>query len=129
MGSASRTHEENVNMAGRMAGGLLLVFQTVPPAHDEEFREWYGREHIPERESIEGFVNLRRLDSVDQGQPRYLGVYEMTTLAVLDKPEYARLRKEGRTRWSIRMLERVSPARFTGAAVEPVQVEALAQTN
>jgi hypothetical protein len=111
------------------AAGLLLVFQTVPPQHDDEFRDWYGREHIPEREVIDGFVKLRRLDSVDQGQPRYLGVYEMTTLAVLDKPEYVRLRKEGRTTWSIRMLERISPARFTCKAIEPVPTEALGQTK
>jgi hypothetical protein len=111
------------------AAGLLLVFQTVPPPHDDEFRDWYGREHIPEREAIEGFVSIRRMDSMDRGQPRYLGVYEMTSIAVLDKPEYVRLRKEGRTTWSIRMLERVSPARFTCKAVDPVPVDALGRTR
>ena len=112
-----------------LAAGLLLVFQTVPPQHDEEFRDWYTREHIPEREVIDGFVSIRRLDSTDLGQPRYLGVYELTSLAVLDKPEYVRLRKEGRTTWSIRMLERVSPARFTCNAVEPVAASEIAQTR
>jgi hypothetical protein len=111
------------------AAGLLLVFQTVPPQHDEEFRDWYMREHIPEREVIDGFVSIRRLDSVDLGQPRYLGVYELTSLAVLEKPEYVRLRKEGRTTWSIRMLERVSPARFTCTAVEPVPASDIARTD
>lgn len=111
------------------AGGLLLVFQTVPPQHDDEFRDWYTREHIPEREAIDGFVAIRRLDSLDKGQPRYMGLYEMSSVAVLDKPEYVRLRKEGRTTWSIRMLERVSPARFICKAIEPLPVGKLGSTR
>jgi hypothetical protein len=111
------------------ATGLLLVFQTVPPQHDEEFREWYGREHIPERQAIEGFVAIRRMDSMDLGQPRYLGVYELSSIAVLEKPEYARLRKEGRTTWSIRVLERVSPTRYICTAVAPVAVDAIGRTR
>ena len=112
-----------------MATGLLLVFQTVPAQHDEEFRYWYAREHIPERQAIEGFVAIRRMDSMDQGQPRYLGIYELSSIAVLEKPEYARLRKEGRTAWSIRMLERVSPARYLCTAAQPAAVETLGQTQ
>jgi hypothetical protein len=112
-----------------MATGLLLVFQTVPPQHDEEFRDWYMREHIPERQAIEGFVAIRRMDSMDLGQPRYMGVYELSSIAVLEKPEYARLRKEGRTTWSIRVLERVSPARFICTAVQAAAVETLGQTR
>ncbi|MGZ5257629.1 MAG: hypothetical protein ACXWC0_08320 [Burkholderiales bacterium] len=111
------------------ATGLLLVFQTVPPQHDEEFRDWYGREHIPERQGIEGFVSIRRMDSMDQGQPRYMGIYELTSLAVLEKPEYVRLRKEGRTNWSIRMLERVSPARYICTAVQPIAADAIGRTR
>ena len=111
------------------AGGLLLVFQTVPPQHDDEFRDWYMREHIPEREAIEGFVSIRRMDSMDQGQPRYLGIYEVTSIAVLQKPEYVRLRKEGRTTWSIRMLERVSPARYICTAAQPVAADMLGRTR
>lgn len=114
---------------GNMATGLLLVFQTVPPQHDEEFRDWYTREHIPERQAIEGFVAIRRMDSMDQGQPRYLGVYELSSIAVLEKPEYVRLRKEGRTTWSIRLLERVSPTRYICTAVQPMAAETLGQTR
>jgi hypothetical protein len=109
--------------------GLLLVFQTVPPQHDDEFRDWYMREHIPEREAIDGFVAIRRLDSIDKGQPRYMGVYEMSSTAVLERPEYVRLRKEGRTTWSIRMLERVSPARFICKALDPVPADKLNATR
>lgn len=109
--------------------GLLLVFQTVPPQHDDEFRDWYMREHIPEREAIDGFVAIRRLDSIDKGQPRYMGVYEMSSVAVLEEPEYVRLRKEGRTTWSIRMLERVSPARFICKALEPIPASRLKTTR
>lgn len=47
---------------------------------------------------------------------------------MLDQPEYARLRKEGRTTWSIRMLERVSPTRYLCTAVQPVAVDALGKT-
>ena len=111
------------------ATALLLVFQTVPPQHDEEFLDWYGREHIPEREAIEGFVAIRRMDSIDLGQPRYLGIYELASMAVLEKPEYVRLRKEGRTRWSIRVLERVSPARYTCTTVQPVTADLLGRTR
>lgn len=127
-----RITEEKRSMANTdtaTTSGLLLVFQTVPPQHDEEFRDWYMREHIPERQAIDGFVSIRRLDSMDYGQPRYLGVYEVSSVAVLDKPEYVRLRKEGRTTWSIRMLERVSPQRYLCTAVQPVPVDAIGKTR
>ena len=68
--------------------GLLLAMMEPPSSMEEEFQDWYDNEHFPERAGTEGFATAQRLICV-QGWPRYLALYDLASLAVLDGPGYA----------------------------------------
>lgn len=70
--------------------GLLLVMIDVEPAHEEDFNRWYDEEHLPERLQCKGFVSARRFLSVE-GEPKYLAIYEMEDVEVLDQEAYLQL--------------------------------------
>lgn len=84
--------------------GLLYVEVDCPPELEGEFHAWYNTEHIPERLRIPGFVSARRYAALE-GSPRWLAVYELTSLAVLDSPEYRQwLGGPLQTAWTTRMI-------------------------
>ena len=62
--------------------GFLMVTMEPTPAYDEEFNDWYDMEHIPDRTSIPGFETGRRFVCLS-GWPRYLSMYDLTTIDVL----------------------------------------------
>lgn len=67
--------------------GLLHVMMDVDPEHEEEFNRWYWEEHIPERLALPGFISARRFVA-KAGEPKYLVIYELESVAALDTPEY-----------------------------------------
>ncbi len=82
----------------------MYVEVDCPPELEGEFHAWYSTEHIPERLRIPGFVSARRYAALE-GSPRWLAVYELTSLAVLDSPEYRQwLGGPLQTAWTTRML-------------------------
>lgn len=86
--------------------GLLLVMMEIPPEHEEEFNRWYDEEHVPERMSIPGFVRARRFRAVE-GEPKYLALYELENVGVLDSEEYCYWTGPGKTEWTERILGRL----------------------
>jgi hypothetical protein len=99
--------------------GLLLAMMEPPPAITEEFNEWYDTEHIPQRVAVPGFITTLRF-VCNEGWPRYLAVYDVESLAVLDKPEYRALTGDNFSPWSRRMLLKVSGQwRFSGPQIYP----------
>ena len=89
--------------AGR-AEGLLYVEVDCPPELESEFHAWYNLEHVPERLSIPGFVSGRRYAALE-GLPRWLATYELTSVAVLESPEYTKwLGGPLQTAWTTRMV-------------------------
>jgi hypothetical protein len=84
--------------------GLLYVEVDCPPELEGEFHAWYNQEHIPERSRIPGFVSARRYAALE-GSPRWLAAYELTSLAVLESPEYCQwLGGPLQTAWTTRMI-------------------------
>jgi hypothetical protein len=82
--------------------GILLTFTEVPAEAEEDFNEWYNREHIDERVFMPGFRRARRYRAV-QGRPKYFATYETETVAALGAPEYlARLADQ--SDWSKRVM-------------------------
>ena len=70
------------------AGRILLVAMLVPrPEHEEEYNEWYNTEHLPAIRSIEGVLSARRFRAVE-GEPKYLALYDVTSLDVFNGEEY-----------------------------------------
>jgi hypothetical protein len=67
--------------------GLLYVEADCPPELENEFHAWYNLEHVPERLKIPGFVSARRYGALE-GAPRWLAVYELTSVAALESLEY-----------------------------------------
>ncbi len=84
--------------------GLLYVEVDCPPELEGEFHAWYNTEHIPERLRIPGFVSAYRYSALE-GSPRWLAVYELTSPAVLDSPEYRKwLGGPLQTAWTTRII-------------------------
>ena len=44
--------------------GMLITFSETPPEVEEDFNEWYNREHIDERVWMPGFHRARRYVAV-----------------------------------------------------------------
>ena len=86
--------------------GFLLVTMDPPPDVEEEFNDWYDTEHIPDRTTIEGFESGRRFVCVS-GWPKYLALYDLTTIGVLDSEAYRKLSWGSFSPWTKRILSKV----------------------
>jgi len=98
-----------------MTTATALLFSQMQPRPGETglFDEWYETDHIPARMAIPGFLAASRYRALE-GEPRYLAVYELESLAVLDHPAY-RLVKEQPSELTRRMLGSVTGfTRYTG---------------
>jgi hypothetical protein len=100
------------------AKGFLLVTMQPPPAFEEEFNAWYDTEHLPERLAVPGFETALRFVCVS-GHPRYLAMYDLARLEVLDSPEYLRVAFENSSPWTRRVLQRVRVYRAAGHQIYP----------
>lgn len=87
------------------AKGLLLAMMEPPSALEEEFNDWYDLEHLPERASIAGFETALRFTCV-QGFPRYLAVYDLTDVGVLEAPAYQAVAYANFSPWTRRIQAR-----------------------
>jgi hypothetical protein len=107
--------------------GLLIAFMN-PPADEAAFNAWYDEEHVPLRLGVPGFLNARRYRAPDttpaaaqasassmappggvqdtSAHPRYLALYDLESVAVLDSEPYARLIPE-RSERERDMIERI----------------------
>ena len=79
-------------MATTTAPGLLLAMMDIDPEYEGEFNHWYDIEHIPERLAVPGFLGAQRYQAIE-GQPKYQALYELESPAVLERPEYLKLRE------------------------------------
>lgn len=70
---------------------LLHVQMDIPPQHEAELNKWYWEEHLPERLAVAGFRNGRRFEAADGVSPKFLALYDLDDLSVLDSPEYRTL--------------------------------------
>ena len=83
------------------SAAMLLSFD-IEAAAVEEHDRWHTHEHLPERLSIPGFCRGTRW-IVAEGQPRYMVLYEVESLATLASQAYlARLNNP--TPWTTRMM-------------------------
>lgn len=99
--------------------GFLLVLMHPPTVMEEEFNAWYDTEHIPDRLAIPGFESGQRFHSLDGGVPRYLAFYDLTSVDVMDSPDYLRVSFDQATPWTKRITARARVQRFTGEQIYP----------
>lgn len=90
----------------RDAPGELFIWTDIAPEHEQDFNQWYEREHMAERAAIPGFQWSRRY--VRQGAGRkYLALYRTESLRVFGTEAY-RQAFEQQTDWSIANFGRMS---------------------
>ena len=87
--------------------GLLLVTMEPPATLEEEFNDWYDTEHFPQRRALPGFESASRWACVD-GWPRWLALYDMTSVAAVETDAYRAVSGAQSTPWSRRILPRTS---------------------
>jgi hypothetical protein len=85
---------------------MLIVFNQVKAADEQDFNEWYNREHIDERVNLPGFHRARRYVA-ERGSPKYLATYECNRVQDLAAPGYLKL-LANQTPWTQSVM-----ARFT----------------
>jgi hypothetical protein len=89
-----------------LGNGVLLTFAEVPAEAEDDFNEWYNREHIGERLLMPGFLRARRYIAVS-GRPKYCATYETANVEDLGHPDYlARLADQ--SDWSKRVMAQFS---------------------
>ncbi|MDX1375015.1 MAG: hypothetical protein R3357_05590 [Burkholderiales bacterium] len=80
---------------------MLLTFD-IDVASIAEHDHWHTYEHLPERLSIPGFLRGTRWVIVE-GQPRYMVLYEVESLATLTSAHYL-ARLNAPTPWTAKMM-------------------------
>lgn len=102
--------------------GFLMVSMEPTPAYDEEFNDWYDMEHVPERTRIPGFESGRRFVCLS-GWPRYLSMYDLSEIGVLESDAYKKASWNGFSAWTKRMLTKVRGQwRASGTQIYPGHV-------
>ena len=72
----------------------LLVAMMNPPADEAAFNAWYDEEHVPLRLGVPGFLSGRRYQAAEAEGPRYLALYDLASVSVLQSGAYQRLWRE-----------------------------------
>jgi hypothetical protein len=99
--------------------GLLLVTMEPPAGLEEEFNDWYDTEHFPQRRGLPGVESASRWVCL-QGWPRWVALYDLTSVAALETPEYRAVSGPNSTPWSRRLLPRtVGRARVVAEQIAP----------
>lgn len=91
----------------------ILFSQMEPPAELEaQFNDWYKTEHIPVRLALPGFNRAVRYTEVG-GVRKYLAIYEIDDLTVLESRDYQRLKTEPSKRTALMLRSVNGFTRFT----------------
>ncbi len=85
-----------------LGNAILAVWNDVDPEHEDDFNEWYYREHIPERTMVPGLTRGRRYRA-EEGTPRYMAFYEAASMDVLTKGPY-RMQLDNPSAWTQRIM-------------------------
>jgi hypothetical protein len=88
---------------GNEAKALLAVWMEPKPENEDDFNQWYWKEHFPERLAIPGFLNATRYQAV-QGGPKYVAFYALESLDVLRSAAYQQARANA-TPWTRRVVD------------------------
>jgi len=71
--------------------GILFSQMEPPEGWEADFHTWYDTDHIPVRLALPGFDAATRYRAIE-GEPKFLAVYELGDMGVLDTPEYRKIK-------------------------------------
>jgi hypothetical protein len=97
--------------------GILAIWNDILAAAEDDYHDWYLRDHFPDRLSVPGFRRGRRYVAL-AGAPKYFTFYETAAPEVLASAAYL-ARLEDPTPWT----GRVMPS-FRAMSRTPCRVEA-----
>lgn len=67
--------------------GMMITFTQVAADLEDEFNEWYNREHLDERIDLPGFRRARRYEAID-AEIKYMSTYECEVATDIGSPTY-----------------------------------------
>ena len=112
-----------------MTKGLLFMAFDFATAHEDEFHDWYDREHIPERMGVPGFLNAERW--IDEQNPKvHVATYDLESPAVLTGRAYRAVAGANQSVWTQRvtgMCRRIM--RYEGEQLLPGDLTAVDAAN
>ncbi len=79
--------------------GAVAIWHDIAPEGIDEFYAWHGRQHMPERVGIPGFLRGRRYIALEADLD-FFNLYEATTPEVLTGPGYQE-RLNNPTPWTV----------------------------
>ena len=85
-----------MSLAGK---GAVAIWHDIAPEGRNDFYAWHGREHMPERTGIPGFLRGRRYVSV-AGAPEYFNLYETVSRFTVTGADYLG-RLNAPTAWTV----------------------------
>jgi hypothetical protein len=102
-----------------MTMGLMAVAFDFRDVAEDEFHDWYDTEHLPERERVEGFLNLQRWIGAED--PRVsVATYDLRTPEVLESAAYRAISGNNLSPWSKRVTAKCRRLlRFQGEQMSP----------
>src|SRR5215472_8759685 len=68
--------------------GAVVIWHDIAPEGRQAFYAWHGREHMPERTSIPGFLRGRRYVSEAGESPEFFNHDEAVSVCTVTGPEY-----------------------------------------
>jgi hypothetical protein len=93
------------NAAGpREAAALLLAAMNVAAAAEDEFNEWYNKEHIPRLSQVPGCLAARRF-CVSTGGQRYLALYHLRDPSIAGSRAW---KAAAETPWTLKLRPHIS---------------------
>jgi len=107
-----------------MPKGILAVAFDYSNTRADEFHDWYDREHLPEREAINGFGLCERWLGMDEANAA-AATYDLDAIDVLKSPDYLAVAYENSSPWTKRIVGQCTRLlRFEGTQLSPGEVMA-----
>src|ERR1700722_4680257 len=104
---------------GTMAKGILIAAMNFSDVAEDEFHDWFDREHIPERLRVPGFLNAERW--IGGADPRVsVALYDHDDVGVLQSPAYMAVGGANGSPWTKRVTGRTGMLiRLEGEQLRP----------
>jgi len=107
-----------------MAKGVLIAAMDFSNVDTGEFNDWYGTEHVPERQRVPGFLTLQRWIGTENPK-QSVATYDLDNLEVLRSPGYRAIGGENLSPWSKRVTAKVERLlRYEGEQILPGEATA-----
>jgi len=102
-----------------MAKGILIAAMDFSAAPEDEFHDWYGLEHVPERLRVPGFLNADRWIGIENPKIS-VATYDLDNVGVLRSPAYLAVGGDNGSPWTKRTAKfRKGILRYEGEQLFP----------